>query len=177
MFSPLPYSIANSTKTLAVADMKVATRRPVCIELFHPPLRPSQIMLWPLGHPHSLTVILEVVFASYCIARISSQQVGVEEGATRLDADPGLAPMSPLRVVPVVLGVSSMPSALEHTWSFQKQGAQSYLMVLPVLRRTHCGMGRFCFCALASFCFVRKVLCDCGRLLISLCPSFSLSPI
>lgn len=31
-------------------------------------------------------------------------------------------------------------------------------MVLPVLRRIHCGIGRFCFCALASFCFVRKDL-------------------
>jgi len=35
---------------------------------------------------------------------------------------------------------------------------QSYLMVLPVRRRIHCGIGRFCFCALASFCFVRKDL-------------------
>lgn len=33
-----------------------------------------------------------------------------------------------------------------------------YLMVLPVLRRIHWGMGRFCFWALASFCLVRKVL-------------------
>ena len=37
----------------------------------------------------------------------------------------------------------------------------SYLMVLPVLSRIHCGIGRFCFCALASFCFVLKVLWDC----------------
>ncbi len=35
-------------------------------------------------------------------------------------------------------------------------------MVLPVRRRIHCGIGRFCFCALASFCFVRKDLWDCG---------------
>jgi hypothetical protein len=41
--------------------------------------------------------------------------------------------------------------------------SESHLMVLPVLRRIHCGMGRFCFCALASFCFVRKDLwlCSC----------------
>jgi hypothetical protein len=32
------------------------------------------------------------------------------------------------------------------------------LMVFPVLKRIHWGMGRFCFCALASFCLVRKVL-------------------
>lgn len=31
-------------------------------------------------------------------------------------------------------------------------------MVLPVRRRIHCGIGRFCFCALASFCLVRKDL-------------------
>ena len=33
-------------------------------------------------------------------------------------------------------------------------------MVLPVRRRIHCGIGRFCFCALASFCFVRNDLWD-----------------
>ena len=33
-----------------------------------------------------------------------------------------------------------------------------YLMVFPVLNRIHCGIGLFCFCALASFCFVRKDL-------------------
>ena len=37
----------------------------------------------------------------------------------------------------------------------------AYLMVLPVLNLIHCGIGRFCFCALASFCFVLKVLWDC----------------
>jgi hypothetical protein len=36
----------------------------------------------------------------------------------------------------------------------------SYRMVLPVRRRIHWGIGRFCFCALASFCFVRKDLWD-----------------
>ena len=40
---------------------------------------------------------------------------------------------------------------------------QTYRMVLPVRRRIHCGMGRFCFWALASFCFVRKDLWDCHR--------------
>lgn len=34
----------------------------------------------------------------------------------------------------------------------------TYLMVLPVRRRIHCGMGRFCFCAFASLVFVRKDL-------------------
>lgn len=37
----------------------------------------------------------------------------------------------------------------------------AYLMVLPVRRRIHCGIGLFCFCALASFCLVRKVLWLC----------------
>lgn len=36
-----------------------------------------------------------------------------------------------------------------------------YLMVLLVRRRIHWGIGRFCFCALASFCLVRKDLWDC----------------
>ncbi len=35
-------------------------------------------------------------------------------------------------------------------------------MVLPVRSRIHCGMGRFCFWALASFCFVRKDLWLCN---------------
>jgi hypothetical protein len=38
---------------------------------------------------------------------------------------------------------------------------EPYLMVLPVLRRIHWGMGRFCFCAFASFCLVRKDFWDC----------------
>jgi len=33
-----------------------------------------------------------------------------------------------------------------------------YLIVFPVLRRIHCGIGLFCFWARASFCFVRKDL-------------------
>lgn len=41
--------------------------------------------------------------------------------------------------------------------------AMPYLMVLPVLSLIHCGMGRFCFCAFASFCFVRNDLWDCTR--------------
>lgn len=45
--------------------------------------------------------------------------------------------------------------------------SSTYLMVLPVLRRTHCGIGRFCFCALASFCFVLKVLWDYSLTLVS----------
>lgn len=38
---------------------------------------------------------------------------------------------------------------------------QSYRMVLSVRRRIHWGIGRFCFFALASFCFVRKDLWLC----------------
>lgn len=37
-------------------------------------------------------------------------------------------------------------------------GRKTYLMVLPVRRRIHCGIGRFCFCFLARICLVRKVL-------------------
>lgn len=44
----------------------------------------------------------------------------------------------------------------------------AYLIVLPVLSLIHCGIGLFCFCALASFCFVRKDLWLCGSILISL---------
>ena len=36
----------------------------------------------------------------------------------------------------------------------------TYLMVLPVRSLIHCGIGRFCFCALASLTLVRKLLCD-----------------
>lgn len=39
----------------------------------------------------------------------------------------------------------------------------TYLIVFPVLNRIHWGIGRFCFCALASFCFVRKDLLDCSQ--------------
>jgi hypothetical protein len=39
----------------------------------------------------------------------------------------------------------------------------AYLMVLPVFRRIHWGMGLFCFWALASFCLVRNDLWDCRR--------------
>ena len=37
-------------------------------------------------------------------------------------------------------------------------------MVFPVLNLIHCGIGRFCFCALASFTFVLNVLWDCKDL-------------
>lgn len=51
--------------------------------------------------------------------------------------------------------------SLIHTSTVLEISIESYLMVLPVLKRIHCGMGRFCFCARASFCFVRKDLWDC----------------
>lgn len=44
-------------------------------------------------------------------------------------------------------------------------------MVLPVLRRIHWGIGRFCFWALASFCLVRKDFWDYSRR-ISLAPHY-----
>jgi len=47
-----------------------------------------------------------------------------------------------------------------------EKAAVPYLMVLPVLRRIHWGMGRFCFCARASFCLVRNDLWDCEHVRI-----------
>ena len=59
-----------------------------------------------------------------------------------------------LRARPKDTGSLSPPS-----WMVTRElGDLSYLMVLPVRRRIHCGIGRFCFCALASFFFVRKDL-------------------
>lgn len=48
-------------------------------------------------------------------------------------------------------------------------------MVLPVLSLIHCGIGRFCFCAFASFCFVRNDLWDYGQrvsIVVSTCRTF-----
>lgn len=51
-----------------------------------------------------------------------------------------------------------------------RSGRCAYRMVLPVRRRIHWGIGRFCFWALASFCLVRNDLwlCKVGRRLVSL---------
>lgn len=48
----------------------------------------------------------------------------------------------------------------DHGWNLNEYIKGTYRIVLPVRRRIHCGIGRFCFCALASFCFVRKDLWD-----------------
>lgn len=51
------------------------------------------------------------------------------------------------------------------------RGGRAYRMVLPVRRRIHWGIGRFCFWALASFCLVRNDLWLCKggkRRLVSL---------
>lgn len=47
------------------------------------------------------------------------------------------------------------------TASFE-EGRRAYRMVLPVRRRIHWGIGRFCFWALASFCLVRNDLWLCS---------------
>lgn len=81
-----------------------------------------------------------------------------------LDADARLAPMSPLCVVSADNLVSPLLQRQSQHRHFCSSSGEdfllSYLMVLPVLNLIHCGIGRFCFCALASFCFVLKVLWD-----------------
>jgi len=83
-----------------------------------------------------------------------------------LDANTSLAPVSSLRIVSTQtssLATTFIPERAPNTAvittlaSLQKT---TYRIVLPVRRRIHCGMGRFCFWALASFCFVRKDLWD-----------------
>ena len=56
------------------------------------------------------------------------------------------------------------PALIEPERLLRGDGVYSYLMVLPVLNRIHCGMGLFCFCARASFCLVRKVLWLCNHI-------------
>lgn len=51
------------------------------------------------------------------------------------------------------IDISSKKSKAEKE---KKKNSPIYLMVLPVRRRIHWGIGRFCFWALASFCLVRK---------------------
>lgn len=102
-----------------------------------------------------------------------------------LDAETGLAPVPPLRVVAAerillakemlslpycTCGIRagcpslwSMARLHEMQYGIRFSRGQSYRMVLSVRRRIHWGMGRFCFFALASFCFVRKDLWLCGR--------------
>ena len=80
----------------------------------------------------------------------------------RLDTDSRLSPMSPLSIIsafPLVSHLSLSPRHSHHS-SLRRQ---TYLIVFPVLSRIHCGIGLFCFCALASFCFVLKVLWDYHR--------------
>jgi hypothetical protein len=98
---------------------------------------------------------------------VTSENEETGAGASRLDTETGLAPMSSLGVVPVVLLLVSCALALLRRSrglckvSCAGKCGGAYLMVLLVLRRIHWGMGRFCFCAFASFCLVRKVLWDC----------------
>lgn len=103
-----------------------------------------------------------------------------------LDAETGLAPVPPLRVVAaegILLAkeMLSLPCCTHGIYAgfpslrqmarlhktqyglLRFSRGQSYRMVLSVRRRIHWGMGRFCFFALASFCFVRKDLWLCGR--------------
>lgn len=71
-----------------------------------------------------------------------------------------LHPSGPMFEVPISLSPLHSPSS-----SSVQSGISgpAYLMVLPVFRRIHWGMGLFCFWALASFCLVRNDLWDCRR--------------
>ena len=68
-----------------------------------------------------------------------------------LDTDTRFAPMSPLSIV------SDLHFG-QQSCRFDMLGIPSYRIVLPVRRRIHCGIGRFCFAALASFFLVRNDL-------------------
>lgn len=117
----------------------------------------------------------------------SKQEAVASCGVMHLDAETSLAPVPPLRVVAaeriLLVKRDTLPSTVtpmcaradnpsqqlmpclhetQHDGDFLSRG-QSYRMVLSVRRRIHWGMGRFCFFALASFCFVRKDLWLCGR--------------
>ena len=98
---------------------------------------------------------------------ILSSRTRVKVVVNGLDTDTSLAPMSPLRIVSAHLSqishllTTSPPH--HHTLTllhFCIHAVITYRIVLPVLSLIHCGIGRFCFCALASFCLVRKVLWD-----------------
>jgi hypothetical protein len=56
------------------------------------------------------------------------------------------------------LRYSSRSASCRRSSSRVRRKRSMYLMVLPVLNRIHCGMGLFCFWALASFCLVRNDL-------------------
>lgn len=84
-----------------------------------------------------------------------------------LDADSSLPPVTSLSIVSTTSQSLSLYLALPTPSRGSsvipcKVGSgcvgRAYLMVFPVLNRIHCGIGRFCFCARASFCFVRKDL-------------------
>ena len=88
------------------------------------------------------------------------QEESVGNKASRSNAETGLAPVPPLGVISAPLSAQfHSPSDRATTGVCLAVTAQSsYLILLLVRRRIHCGSGRFCFCALASFCFVRKDL-------------------
>ena len=82
---------------------------------------------------------------------------------SHLNANPRLPPVSPLGIisVPAIHQYMILAQAGKSPHSTQARAHNgTYRIVLPVLSRIHCGMGRFCFCAFASFCFVRKDLWD-----------------
>lgn len=88
------------------------------------------------------------------------------------------------RLVPYTPYTRTHAGTFIHKTTIPTQQRASYLMVLPVLNRIHCGIGLFCFWALASFCLVRKDLWLCsesistGTPLItpSRCPPHHLQP-
>ena len=81
--------------------------------------------------------------------------------ASNLDADTGLAPMPTFGVIsvpPPTPHFSLVKQPLYPAWISKR--SKTYRIVFPVRNRIHWGIGRFCFCAFASFCFVRKDLWD-----------------
>ena len=113
----------------------------------------------------------------------------VRREARCLDAEAGLAPVSTLGVVTAVnkLAWGVFRAAWPRCCSRRKRPSRppargagqtervgrtgeglssfegrAYRMVLPVRRRIHWGIGRFCFWALASFCLVRNDLWLCN---------------
>ena len=110
----------------------------------------------------------EDLYADTCFTPMSSFRVisVVEQLSASIQAPP-----SPSNPHPFLLLVSTTHPRIQHQHHIPTISSscaigqmvrvfQTHRIVFPVLNRIHCGIGRFCFCAFASFCFVRKDLWD-----------------